>query len=187
MNLYYFAFGACARQVYRTEREIVVSLEIDIDRIKIQEHRLQFDAFGPAQAWELGSRLRGAAIAMKAGMAFEIQVAGLVLFAAITEGATPGMQDWIRRKRNTVMRFARSSYAIGLELEFTGMTLESRQGLALSDFAGHGGGFPIRLRGTGLVGSIVVSGLPQREDHALVIEALATMLDVPLAGMALED
>ena len=163
-----------------------MSLEADIERMKLQEQRLQFAAFGATHAWELGTRLRDAALAMKAGMSFEIQVAGLVLFTAATDGATVGMQDWIRRKRNTVMRFGRSSYAVGRELELTGTTLEARQGLTLADYAVHGGGFPIRLRGTGLVGSVVASGLPQRDDHALVVEMLASMLEVPLETIALE-
>jgi uncharacterized protein (UPF0303 family) len=45
----------------------------------------------------------------------------------------------------------------------------------------HGGGFPILLEGTGPVGSVVISGLPQRDDHNMVIMALAKLLekDVP--------
>ncbi|SNT00056.1 Uncharacterized protein, UPF0303 family [Granulicella rosea] len=164
-----------------------MSLETDIERMKMQELRLRFERFSAEQAWELGSRLRDAAVALNAGMAFEIQVAGLTLFAAVTDGATTGMQDWIRRKRNTVMRFGKSSYAVGRELDLAGTTLEARQGLALADYATHGGGFPIRLRGTGLIGSVVASGLPQRDDHNLVVEALASMLNVPRKDVALEE
>ncbi len=164
-----------------------MSLETDIERMKMQEMRLRFDRFSAEQAWELGTLLRDAALALNTGMAFEVQVAGLTLFAAVTDGATTGMQDWIRRKRNTVMRFGKSSYAVGRELELAGTTLEARQGLALADYATHGGGFPIRLRGTGLIGSIVASGLPQRDDHNMVVAALATMLNVPQKDVALED
>jgi uncharacterized protein (UPF0303 family) len=110
-------------------------------------------------------------------MTFEIQVAGRTLFACTTDGAPAGQADWIRRKRNTVMRFGRSSYAMGLMLELEGKTIEARHGLTLADFAMHGGGFPVVLRGTGLVGSVVLSGLPQR-DHAMVVEAISTVLGV---------
>jgi uncharacterized protein (UPF0303 family) len=44
------------------------------------------------------------------------------------------------------------------------------------DFAAHGGSFPIIVRGTGCIGAVTVSGLPQRDDHNLVVEALALLL-----------
>jgi uncharacterized protein (UPF0303 family) len=53
----------------------------------------------------------------------------------------------------------------------------------LADYAAHGGGFPIVLRGTGLIGTVVASGLPQREDHAMVVAALAEALGVQVAGL----
>ena len=43
---------------------------------------------------------------------------------------------------------------------------------ALSDFAAHGGAFPLLVRGVGPVGTVVVSGLPQVEDHRMVVAAL---------------
>ena len=44
------------------------------------------------------------------------------------------------------------------------------------DYTAHGGCFPIRVRGTGMVGTVTVSGLPQKEDHALVVETLGQVL-----------
>ena len=78
-------------------------------------------------------------------------------------------------------RFGRSSYAIGRILESNNETLQSRHFLKADDYAAHGGGFPILLEGTGPVGSVVMSGLPQRDDHNLVVSALAKILnkDVP--------
>jgi uncharacterized protein (UPF0303 family) len=113
-----------------------------------------------------------------AGGTVEIELAGQVLFACTTPGATPGQANWVRRKRNTVRAFAKSSYAVGLTLERDGDTLPVRQGLALTDYAIHGGGFPLHVAGMGCIGSIVVSGLPQRDDHELVVTAIAQMLGV---------
>ena len=44
------------------------------------------------------------------------------------------------------------------------------------DYAAHGGSFPITLRNMGCIGAITVSGLPQRQDHALVVAVLAEHL-----------
>ena len=161
-----------------------MSIESDLKTIAIQEKELQFAAFGADVAWAVGSRLRADAVARGAGMTFEIQIAGQTLFLVTTKGAQAGQADWIRRKRNVVMRFGCSSYAVGLQLELEGKTLEERHGLTLTDHATHGGGFPITLRGTGVVGSVIASGLHQRVDHEMVVEALAGVLgvDVPQLG-----
>lgn len=155
-----------------------MSIETDLKTIAMQEATLQFTVFDAAAIWALGSRLREDALVRGAAMTFEIQLAGRTVFLATTDGAPAGQADWIRRKRNVVMRFGRSSYAIGLELELTGKTIEERHGLTLADHAMHGGGFPIVLRGTGCVGSVIASGLAQRVDHAMVVDALAGVLGV---------
>ncbi len=155
-----------------------MSIESDLKVIAEQEKQLQFAAFGADTAWDLGSRLRADAVARRAAMTFEIQVAGRTLFLATTEAAPAGQADWIRRKRNVVMRFGRASYAVGLQLELEGKTIEQRHGLTLTDYAMHGGGFPIALRGTGVIGSVVSSGLHQRVDHEMVVDALARVLGI---------
>ena len=160
-----------------------MDLRVDLATIAEQERALQFDAFSAKLAWVLGSRLRADAEARGAGMTFEIQVAGRTLFLAATDGAPAGQADWIRRKRNVVMRFGKSSYAVGLELELSGKTIEERHGLTLADYAMHGGGFPLALRGTGVVGSVVASGLTQRVDHGMVVDAMAGVLGVEVARL----
>jgi uncharacterized protein (UPF0303 family) len=160
------------------------NLEEDLQLIAEQERLLQFATFNAETAWKLGSTLRSEAIGRKAGMTFEIQIAGMTLFSCATDGASPGQADWIRRKRNVVMRFGRSSYAIGLMLQQEGKTIEARHGLTLADYAMHGGGVPIVLTGTGLVGSVVSSGLDQRADHGLVVKAMAAVLGVKVPALA---
>ena len=65
-------------------------------------------------------------------------------------------------------------------------TLQEKSGLELKDFAAHGGGFPILLERTGCIGTITVSGLPQREDHALVIGVLQEYLGLAGEDLALD-
>jgi uncharacterized protein (UPF0303 family) len=101
-------------------------------------------------------------------------------------GTTPDNLDWIRRKRNVVMRYHRSSYAVGLKHEKAQTNLQDRVGLELKDYAPHGGCFPILLAGTGCVGTITVSGLPQRDDHMLVVSVLQDYLKLAAEDMNLD-
>ncbi len=155
-----------------------MALDDDLNILAEQERLLRFVTFTADTAWAIGSALRADALRRNAAMSLEVQLAGRVLFHAVTGEAPPNQSDWIRRKRNTVLRWGRSSYAMGLELEKSGLTLEARHGLTLADFALHGGGFPLLWAEAGCVGSIVCSGLAQREDHAMVVDAIASVLQV---------
>ena len=85
----------------------------------------------------------------------------------------------------TVELLHRSSYRIGCELRRDGTSLEQTMGLQPRDHASHGGSFPLTLAGMGCIGVVTVSGLPQRADHELTVEALAALCSVPLAEVAL--
>lgn len=161
-----------------------MGIEQDLATIAAQERALVFQNFSAETAWDLGCRLRQDAVRRGAAMTFEIQVAGKTIFMTATDGAPAGQVNWIRRKRNVVQLFEKSSYAVGLELQMTGKTIEERHGLSLMDYAMHGGAFPLVLRGTGCIGSVIASGLAQREDHNIVVEALAAILGVQVARLA---
>ncbi|HTV58388.1 MAG TPA: heme-degrading domain-containing protein [Verrucomicrobiae bacterium] len=163
-----------------------MSIEQDIERIFLQEKRLQFESFDSSTAWEIGARLKAAAEQRAVSVAIDISFHNFPLFFYAMPGTTPGNHDWVRRKRNLVALMHRSSYAIGLSLERDKTTLDSKMGLPLRDYAPHGGSFPILLRNTGCVGAITVSGLPQRKDHELVVAVLASFLRIPLEEVSLD-
>ena len=127
-----------------------------------------------------------AAEARGAALVVDVSLAGQQLFHCALPGATPDNADWARRKRNTVLRFHRSSYAIGLALQRQGTTLEAKTGAPPGDYATHGGSFPILLAGGTCIGTITVSGLPQREDYALIVAVLAEHLGQPLTELRLD-
>ena len=111
----------------------------------------------------------------------------LPLFYAATDGTTPDHPHWVRRKGNCVARFHKSSYAVGLALTAKHDSLELQQGLPTTEFAPHGGAFPLRVAGVaGVIGSVTVSGLPQRADHELVVEGLCAHLGLKYASLALD-
>ena len=73
-------------------------------------------------------------------------------------------------------RFSASSYLIGRRAVADGTTFEERFRLDPDRFAAHGGAFPVIVKGVGVVGTVAVSGLPQDEDHALVVAGLESYL-----------
>jgi uncharacterized protein (UPF0303 family) len=154
-----------------------MGLREDLDRISLQERELVLPKLDAQTAWDLGSRLR--ALAEERGLAVVIDVRrfGQPLFYAAMDGTTPDNPEWVRRKSNVVARFHRSSYAVGLREKLKNETIYMSQGVSLADYATHGGSFPLAVAGAGVVGSVTVSGLPMREDHELVVEALCAMLD----------
>ena len=163
-----------------------MSLDDDLKKLALQEERLQFDAFNSTTALDIGMRLKSLVEQRGAKVAIDIQLAGHPLFFYAMQGTTPDNVDWIRRKRNVVMRFHKSSYAFALSMQKNGYTLADRFGLSTTDCALSGGCFPVRLRGSGVVGSITVSGLPHREDHGVVVEVLAEMLGQDISKLALD-
>jgi uncharacterized protein (UPF0303 family) len=158
----------------------------DLEQIALQERELQFDRFDADVAWTIGSALRSAAAAQGKSVAIDVTLAGAPLFYCAMSGATPNNADWIRRKKNVMSRFHKSTYAVGLEYKKNDTTLEARTGAPLADFVTAGGCFPIRIKGSAAVlGSITVSGLPERHDHELIVEVLCEHLGVALASLAL--
>ena len=144
--------------------------------IAAQEQSLVFERFTLETAWTLGTGLRDAALARNAPVAIDISLRERPLFHAALPGADVSNADWVRRKRNTVLALGTSTLAVGLKLKASGETLEQRYGLLPRDHAAHGGGFPLILAGLGCIGAITVSGLPQVEDHGLVVEVLERVL-----------
>lgn len=148
----------------------------DLERIALQERELQLPRFDAHIAWDLGARLRTMAADRGLAVVIDVRRFGQPLFYAAMEATTPDNVEWVRRKSNVVARFHSSSYAVGLKEKVKKDTLQESQGLPLADYATHGGSFPLAVIGAGVVGSVTVSGLPQRADHELVVEALCAML-----------
>ena len=122
------------------------------------------------------------AAARKAGVVIDVRRFGHVLFYSALAGTSPDNAEWVRRKSNLVARFHRSSYGLGIEI---GAHLFEKYALPVADFAAHGGSFASCVQGAGVIGSVTVSGLPQRVDHELVVEALCVELGKDYAKLAL--
>ncbi|WP_342617715.1 heme-degrading domain-containing protein [Rhodoferax sp. GW822-FHT02A01] len=161
-------------------------LDQDMQRLALQEQLLQLSQFDETVAWDLGCRIKLICEARQVGVTIEVRRAKETLFFYAMPGVVPNNSEWVRRKRNVVELLHRSSYAVGLAHQKDNTSLPQKTGVSLNDYAEHGGSFPIRVKGVGCVGAVTVSGVPQREDHAIVVEALAELCGIPLAEVALE-
>lgn len=162
-----------------------MSIADDLERIALQEKELRLPRLDAKVAWELGSRLHALAIERKHGVVIDIRRFGQQLFYIALDNTSPDNPEWVRRKSNSVARYLRSSYAVGLDLKAKNITLFELQGLPLIDYAVHGGSFPLHVEGAGVIGSVTVSGLPDRADHELVVEALCGLLGRDYAALKL--
>ena len=152
-----------------------MSLQDDIAALVKQESTLSLPGFTPDIAWQIGTTLRDLAIERKYPLVIDVRRFGSPhqqLFYCALAGTTPDNARWVARKINVVARFHKSSYHVGRLLELAGLSFTERYDLPIEDYAPHGGCFPIIVDGAGIVGSVSVSGLPQREDHNLVVEVL---------------
>jgi len=150
-------------------------VQSQLESIAAQEQLLQFDSFDQATAVAIGQAILRTAQERSLPVIIDVRKGDDCLFFAALPGTTPANADWARRKRNLVNLLEQSSYAIGLQGK-AGNDVVAMMALDPRDYTAHGGCFPIRVRGTGMVGTVTVSGLPQKEDHSLVVETLGHIL-----------
>lgn len=153
------------------------SITDTIAAIEEQEAELVFTRFDNADAWRLGCLLVAMAQDRNLGITIDIRRGSQQLFHAAMPGTTADNDSWVARKARVVERFGASSYLVGLRSLAKGAPFATRRDdLPVDRYAAAGGGFPIRVRDVGVVGSVIVSGLAQEDDHALVVEALRMFL-----------
>jgi uncharacterized protein (UPF0303 family) len=148
-----------------------------LEELAAQERRLQFDTFDDEIAWRLGTQMRAAAAEADLPVAIQVRRNGRVVFHTALPGSAPDNDAWLARKARVVDRYEKASYHVGEEARVAGRTFEEQSRLDPDLYAAHGGAFPVRVRGTGVVGSAAVSGLPQLEDHEFVVEQLERFLN----------
>ncbi|KAG5807867.1 hypothetical protein H9Q74_007668 [Fusarium xylarioides] len=104
----------------------------------------------------------------------------LLFHATSRPGTVPENDNWVARKRNFVLRFGMSTWAGHHLFEMGNEDLFKARfqlGETAGDYAIHGGGFPVCVKGVkGPIAAIVVSGLAQQEDHQVIVESLQVFL-----------
>jgi uncharacterized protein (UPF0303 family) len=148
-----------------------------IDQIMAEEAKLVFRNFGEAEALEIGMSLVATARIQGAPVVINIRTADRTLFHAALPGSAPDNDEWARRKSNTTLRYHKSSFAVGEALRQKGRVPGPDLGIDQMHYSHHGGSFPVRVVGTGVVAAITVSGLAQAEDHAMIVKTLRDYLE----------
>ena len=136
-----------------------------------QENRFQFCSFSQNDAKDLGDMLYQTSLSHSGPVAIEITLNHLVIYRFFPDGTNRNNELWLRAKANTVEMLGISSFHFAGQLEDSGETQEEKR-MPRDTYAACGGGFPIRLKEGAVIGSICVSGLPDWEDHQVIVETL---------------
>jgi uncharacterized protein (UPF0303 family) len=153
-----------------------VSAKESPEELLAQEAELQFQRFDNDTALALGQALVVVARAKNLAVTVDIRRGEQQLFHAALTGTAADNDAWIERKNRVVRRFGHSSFYVGLLLGLEGTSIEEKFLVDGTLYAAHGGAFPVTVRHVGMVGTVTVSGLPQAEDHRLVVAVLREFL-----------
>lgn len=141
-----------------------------------EEARLALPSLSETDAIAIGCLLLARAEARSLPVTIEVRRVGRVVFRAALPGTTSDNDAWIAGKAAVVERFGHSTWLVRQRYLARGTTFEEATGLGQPEYAAHGGGYPLAVAGTGVVGVALVSGLPQERDHALIVEVLEAYL-----------
>lgn len=155
----------------------------DIARVLEQERALVLPEFSERIAFDLGSAIYRNALGAGHSLVVDLRSWDRQMFFAATAGTNADNAEWVRRKINTVRRFQRASYRMVLERGEVPFSPQS--GVDVADYVIAGGGFPIAVRGAGIIGCLTISGLPGRDDHGVAVAALCDHLGLDSAAYAL--
>lgn len=106
----------------------------------------------------------------------EIRLGDWIVFHTALPGAKPDQTSWIARKARVVLATAHSTMLERVKAEEAGIDWYQTYGMPEESHAVHGGGLPLNVTGQGLVGALLISGLPQVEDHLFGIRVLTEFL-----------
>ena len=147
----------------------------DTTALEAEAARLILSEFTEETALRLGLTLMNMAKLDRLPVVIDIRTPDRTLFHVAMPGSAPINDRWARRKSNTALHFHLASLHVGRNMEAKGEDL-AKHGLSEVDYAIKGGAVPICVAGAGLIACATVSGLPQVEDHRLVVRALETLL-----------
>ena len=141
-----------------------------------EEIRLTLPSFSGADALEIGEIAKLFGQDRSLPIAVEVRLGDWTVYHASLPGSTSENQWWIDRKARVVLLKHHSTLYERVSAEERGVDWHSENNLLDETHAIHGGGLPLITKGEGFVGVLLVSGLPQVDDHLLGVEVLTEFL-----------
>ena len=135
-------------------------------------NKIELDSFSNRMALDMGLKIIALAESRNQHIAVEICRLNHSIFLYVDDKLPVDKHNWLRRKANVAKQFEESSLNVKNDLELGRMTLEKTFGLDEKDFLAKGGSIPIFVKNAGMIATITVSGLHDKEDHKIIIEAL---------------
>jgi uncharacterized protein (UPF0303 family) len=140
-----------------------------------EEQILKLASLTNSDAIEIGEIATTLGNQRKVPIAIQVRIGGWIVFHASLEGSKPENDWWINRKVAVVMLNQHSTMFERVSAEERGVDWHKENGVTDETHAIHGGALPL-LTEDGFKGILIISGLPQVEDHLLAIEVLTEFL-----------
>ena len=141
-----------------------------------EEWILTLPSFGINDALEIGEIAKSFGVARNLSVAIEVRLGDWIVYHASLPGSKPENDWWMSRKATTVMLKHHSTMYERVSAEERGVDWYEENHLLDETHAIHGGGLPLITKNEGFVGMLLISGLPQVEDHLLGVEVLTEFL-----------
>ena len=154
----------------RTARKFIIQNLID------EELALTLPKLDVADAVEIGEIAKSFGTQRSLPIAVEVRLGDWTIYHASLPGSTVENQWWIDRKARTVMLKHHSTMYERVSAQERGVDWHKENNLLDETHAIHGGGLPLITTSDGFVGVLLISGLPQVEDHLLGVEVLTEFL-----------
>ena len=129
-----------------------------------------------SDALEIGEITRFKGIKRKLPIAIEVRLGDWIVYHASLPGSKPENDWWMARKARVVMLKHHSTMYERVSAQERGVDWHKENNLLDETHAIHGGGLPLITKKDGFVGVLLISGLPQVEDHLLGVEVLTEFL-----------
>jgi len=140
-----------------------------------EEQILRLPSLSVSDALEIGQVGTQIGINRKLPIAIEVRIGEWIVYHASLEGSKPENDWWINRKVAVVMLKKHSTMYERVSAEERGVDWHAENNLKDETHAIHGGALPL-ITDEGFKGILVISGLPQVEDHLFAVEVLTEFL-----------
>ena len=141
-----------------------------------EEQMLTLSSLDIADAIEIGEIAKSLGVLRSLPIAIEVRLGDWIVYHASLPGSTPENDWWISRKARSVMLKHHSTMYERVSAEERRVDWHKENNLSDETHAIHGGGLPLITKKDGFVGVLLISGLPQVEDHLLGVEVLTEFL-----------